>query len=160
MISHLGGNAPIRIFIGDDGILKIDGDFTIGHGVRLFVSKGAILTIGGRESESESGITSDTLIMAKKSIDIGKDFMCAWGVFITDSDWHVIEDEDATSPVIIDDHVWIGNSCSVLKGSSIGKGSIIASHSKLIGKAYAGDSLIGGIPAKALKCPVVWHRDM
>lgn len=158
--SWLGGKTPINIHLHDNALLKIDGDFEIGHGVGIAISENAKLTIGGRDNESGSGITCDTKIMVNKSLSIGKDFICSWNVFITDSDWHFIEGQIPTQEVTISDHVWVGNNCSILKGTHIGNGCMVASHSKLSSKSFEDDSLIGGAPAKVIKRPVRWHRDM
>jgi acetyltransferase-like isoleucine patch superfamily enzyme len=158
--SHIGGVAAVRIILGQDSILKVDGDFVIGHGVRIFLNNNSYLFIGGKKNESDSGITADTLIMVNRKIMIGKDFICAWNVFISDSDWHQIGDQPHQSDVIIGDHVWIANSCSILKGSLIGNNSIVASHSKVINNKYPHDSLLAGIPAKVAKSEITWSRDI
>jgi acetyltransferase-like isoleucine patch superfamily enzyme len=151
---------PINIFVLDEAKLVIDGDFIIGPGVEIIVAKQAKLTIGGCQNESGAGITCDSRIMVKRKVEIGKDFLCAWGVFITDSDWHLINEQITTKDVVIGDHVWIANNCSVLKGSQIGHGCVIASHSKLAGKSYGNNSLIGGVPAEVIRQPVKWQHDL
>lgn len=158
--SHLGGNAPIVINLEEGSIFEIRGDFIIGHGVRIHLSKGAKLVLGGRDIESASGITCDSLIMVNNKIAIGKDFICAWNVYITDCDWHQIEGQDHTLPVEIGNHVWIANNCVILKGTTIGQGCIVASQSKLMSKRYPENTLLAGVPAKVVRDYVVWHRDM
>lgn len=54
------------------------------------------------------------------------------------------------SPVVIKDDVWIGNNAIILKGVTIGEGSIIAAGSLVI-KDMPEYSIIGGVPAKVLK---------
>jgi acetyltransferase-like isoleucine patch superfamily enzyme len=157
---HLYGKSPIVVSMESDSILKIKNDFSIGQGVRIHLSKGSQLTIGGRNTESMSGITSDTLIMVFKRIEIGSDFICAWNVFISDSDWHMINGDSGHEVVKIGNHAWVANSCSILKGSRIGNNCIVASHSKLINKEYPQDSLIAGIPGKIIKNNITWSRDL
>lgn len=157
---HIGGNEPVRIYLGNDAKLQINGDFTIGHGVRISVSKGGELSFGGKKEETDSGITSDTLIMVFNKVKIGYDFICAWNVFISDSDWHQIKGQITTSDIEIGNHVWIANSCSILKGSKIGDGSIVASHSKLGNKEYPSRSIIAGIPGDVVRSSVEWSRDI
>lgn len=150
----------ITLKLGKNSILKINGDFIIGNGVRISLSKEAQLSFGGKLNESGSGITADTYIMVKKKIEIGNDFLCAWGVFITDSDWHQINDQPHQSDVSIGNHVWIANNSSVLKGTTIQDNCIVASNSKLINKAYPPDSMIAGTPAKVVKSDISWCRDI
>lgn len=160
IVSHLGGTTPVRILLAENSILKIDGDFVIGQGVRFALGSNAILSFGGKVHETDSGITSDTLIMVHKRVEIGNDFLCAWGVFITDSDWHQIVGQPQQSDVTIGNHVWIANNSSILKGTIIGDNCVIASHSKVINKTFNSDSLIAGIPAKVVRTNVQWNRDI
>ncbi len=55
-----------------------------------------------------------------------------------------------TSPIIIEDHVWISFNVIILKGIRIGKGSIIAAGS-VITKDVPPFSLMAGNPAKLIK---------
>lgn len=158
--SHCGGLAPVYIHIGKNATLSINGDFIIGQGVRIELFSNSCLTFGGKEKESDSGITSDTLIMAYKKIDIGKDFLCAWNIFISDSDWHSIKGQNHQEDLIIGNHVWVANSCSILKGSKIGNNNIVASHSKVIKGLYPDDCLIAGSPAKVVRDNINWSRDI
>ena len=158
--SFIGGDSSTVISIGENSILQINGDFTIGHGVKISLSKNASLIIGGKDKESGSGITCDTLILVYKRIEIGTDFLCAWNTFITDSDWHQIEDQDHQADVFIGNHVWVANSNSILKGSKIGNNCIVASNSKIANTSFPDDVLIGGAPSKILKSNINWRRDI
>lgn len=55
-----------------------------------------------------------------------------------------------TNPVFIDENVWIGESCCILPGSSIGKGSIIGAMS-VVNNIIPPYSIAVGIPAKVVK---------
>ncbi|QOW10631.1 hypothetical protein Q73A0000_09720 [Kaistella flava (ex Peng et al. 2021)] len=153
-------SSPITISIADGGVLNVYGDFMLGEGVRISVANKAILSFGGKDIESASGITGKSLIMANKKIEIGKDFICAWDVFITDSDWHTINDKSHQKDVIIGDHVWIANNSNILKGSVIGNNCIVSSCSKVGNTTYGNSVMIGGMPAKVLKENVSWKRDI
>jgi acetyltransferase-like isoleucine patch superfamily enzyme len=156
IIPHLGGNSPVVLTLSENSKFHVNGDFNIGQGVRIAVSNHATLVIGGREKDKWCGITSDTLIMVSKKIDIGKDFVCAWNIFISDSDWHSIEGQPHQADVIIGDHVWVANSCSILKGAVISDNSIVASHSKVTNKSFSRDSLLAGTPARVIKTNINW----
>ena len=157
---HLDGEEPIKILLGKNSHLQIDGDFTIGNGVKISLSENAILNIGGQLNESGSGITANTLIMVNKRVDIGKDFLCAWNVFITDSDWHTIKGQNHQKDVIIGDHVWIANNNNILKGTCIGDNCIVASSSKLTNCQFGCNLLIAGIPGRIVKEGISWYRDI
>lgn len=155
-----GGNSPVVISLAEGSSLTIKKDFEIGNGVRIILNSEASLTIGGKQNESASGITADTLILVHKCIEIGSDFVCAWNVFISDSDWHHIEGQHHQADVRIGNHVWIANGSSILKGTTIGSNCIIASHSKVINTIWEDNVLLGGVPAKLLKKNIKWHRDL
>lgn len=157
---NLGGNSPISITMGANSKLVINGDFVLGDGCKIFIGDNAELTIGGRKFEDRSGLTSDVIIMVYRKIEIGKDFLCSWNVFITDCDWHVINNISSNSDVSIGDHVWIGNNCSILKGTIVDDNCIITSYSKLANKNYPANVMIGGIPANILKKNVSWSYSL
>lgn len=54
------------------------------------------------------------------------------------------------APVVIEDDVWIGAYVTILKGVTIGRGSVIAAGA-VVTKSYPPYSIIGGVPAKVLK---------
>lgn len=158
-ISPFFGNNAILIHLKEHSTLQINNDFTIGQGVKIILTAESYLEIGGKEKETDSGITADTFILVKKRIIIGKDFVCSWQVFITDSDWHWIKGTEPDGEVVIGDHVWIANNNNILKGSDIGNNSIIASNSKVINRTFPENSLIGGVPARVLKSNIFWSKD-
>lgn len=156
----LAGYSPIHISCGAKSRLTIHGDFVIGGGVRISLSEGAELDIGGRRSESRAGITERSIILVHKKVTIGDDFICAWNVFITDCDWHHIEGQRCQADTSIGDHVWIAQNSSVLKGSQIGSGSIIAAGAIAHKVMIPANSLAGGIPCRVLAAGRKWSRDM
>lgn len=69
------------------------------------------------------------------------------GKFIMDSH-EKLPDNDV--PVVIEDDVWVGTNVTILKGVTIGRGSIIAAGA-VVTKSCPPYSVIGGVPAKVLK---------
>ena len=158
--SHLGGDERIVIHVGRNSELCIGGDFVIGNGVRIFVADNAKLFVGGKGHESDSGITSLTSIMVQRSVEIGRDFMCAWGVFISDSDWHEMSGVGSQADVVIGDHVWIAHSSSILKGTRLGHDCVVASHTLVSRMSVATNSLIAGVPGRVVRTGIDWQRDI
>jgi acetyltransferase-like isoleucine patch superfamily enzyme len=156
IVPHEGGNTPVFIRMASNSTISINGDFVIGNGVRICLSPNSEIIFGGKDIESECGITADTLIMVFKKISIGNDFVCSWNVFITDSDWHYIDGQDYNSDVVIGNHVWVANNSNILKGTCIGNNCIIASCTKIANKHYNNNLLIGGVPSKILKEDIDW----
>jgi acetyltransferase-like isoleucine patch superfamily enzyme len=157
-----GGGAASSISLDRGAHIEVQGDFELGHGVRISLARNAKLFIGGRLNETSSGITCNTLIMVETLMRIGKDCIIAWDCYLTDSDWHDILHEgrkiERSIPVEIGDHVWVGHGCSILKGAVIGAGSIVASQTMVLRGNYQPRALLAGIPAKIIRSEVEWKR--
>lgn len=151
---------PVVIHCASDSVLSFEGDFTLGSGVRLYLSRASTLTFGGRGEESGSGITENSLIMVRKRVKIGKDFICAWNVFITDCDWHTIRGKSYQEDTVIEDHVWVAPNSCILKGSHIGRGSIVGAGAAVHRLRTGPNSLIAGVPARVVARNQNWTRDL
>ena len=57
---------------------------------------------------------------------------------------------DLDAPVIIEDDCWIGANVTILKGVTIGRGSVIAAGA-VVTKSCEPYSVIGGVPARLIK---------
>lgn len=53
-------------------------------------------------------------------------------------------------PVVIEDDVWIGANSTILKGVTIGEGSVVAAGS-VVTKNVPAYTIVGGVPAKIIK---------
>lgn len=69
------------------------------------------------------------------------------GKFIMDSHEKLPEND---APVTVEDDVWAGCNVTILKGVTIGRGSVIAAGA-VVTKSCPPYSIIGGVPAKVLK---------
>ncbi|WP_316737876.1 hypothetical protein [Pedobacter aquatilis] len=157
----LYGKEQILLSLNENSNIIIENDFTIGNGVRIFVDKNAKLIIKGKQSETASGITANSIIMVRKFIEIGYDCIIAWDTFITDCDWHGIEGKAHIATTIVGDHVWVGVGVKVLKGVIIGSNSVVTTLSVLVGKKFPSQAMISGNPANVLKVGIPnWNREM
>lgn len=111
---------------------------------------------------------SSVCIWAQNSITIGNNVNIGGDCLIMDSDAHPhdfmkrrrdYEDEVGSeqylneipsAPIVIEDDVWIGARCQILKGVHIGKRSIIAAGS-IVTKDVPADCVAAGVPARVLK---------
>lgn len=98
-----------------------------------------------------------TVIAEHSFISIGKRVLVGTGVEIFDSDFHGLDVKDRglsnaewAKPVVIEDEVFLGSNVRVLKGVTIGKGSVIANSSVVV-KSIPPGVLAGGNPAKVIR---------
>lgn len=72
--------------------------------------------------------------------------MCESGFYSDMWKWEHSEHK----PIVIEDNVWIGEYSTILKGVTIGKGAIVASHS-VVTKDVEPYTIVAGNPAKIVK---------
>ncbi len=104
-----------------------------------------------------SYISYNSIIGVNEYIEIGKNVMIAQNVSIRDTDHNfnrldipMIEQGISTSPIIIEDDVWIGYGAIITKGVKIGKGAIVAAGA-VVTKDVPNFAIVGGVPAKVIK---------
>lgn len=98
-------------------------------------------------------------IAAMESIKIGNNVLIASQVFITDHDHGGISKAElmvapkdrslVTSPVVIEDNVWIGEKVVILKGVHIGEGAVIGAGA-IVTHDIPPYSVAVGIPARVI----------
>ena len=54
------------------------------------------------------------------------------------------------SPVRLEGDIWIGEKSTILRGVTVGSGTVIASHA-LVNRDVPRNSIVGGVPARVLK---------
>lgn len=94
-------------------------------------------------------------IAANKLVRIGANCNIGTYVIIMDNDFHRLEPERRnerpdSAPIILEDNVWLGARVIVLKGVTIGEGSVIGAGS-VVTKDIPPRSLAVGMPAKVIK---------
>lgn len=126
----------------------------VGYGSYIHVGNNATLRIGN------SFINREVKIVCNKEITIGDGCVIAMGTVIRDNDGgnHQIltEGYQNQKPVMIGDHVWIGENSMILKGVTIGEGAVVAASS-LVTKNVPPHCLVAGSPAKVLRENVNWE---
>jgi len=115
------------------------------EGVRLEVGADAVLRIG-----EGTYLNRNTVVVAERSVEIGRMCRIAWDVVIMDSDLHPMPGRALENrPVVIGDDVWIGCRCIILKGVTIGAGAVIAAGS-VVTKDVPPGAIAAGVPARIL----------
>ena len=94
---------------------------------------------------------SGTVIGAAKKITLGKNVRCGANTLITDTDWHTDDHRTGKDTlVIINDGVWLGVNVVVLKGVTIGEGTLVAANS-VVSKSLPSGVIAAGCPVKIIK---------
>lgn len=144
-----------RITIGDNFYLSS------GNGVNpiasnlqadVYVEPGAALTIGNNVG------MSSTRLWIHESARIGNNVKIGGCVLITDTDAHPMDymarrssnKGTKSAPVVIEDDVWIGAHCIILKGVTIGARSVIGAGS-VVTKSIPADCVAAGNPCRVIK---------
>jgi hypothetical protein len=112
----------------------------------------AIICIG-----DDCGFTGTTLVAAER-IEIGSRVAVGANVTITDTDFHPLDPIERQrdflagkhAPVIIEDDVFIGMHSLILKGVTIGRGSIVGAGSVVTGDVASG-IIVAGNPAQFIR---------
>ncbi|WP_199748415.1 acyltransferase [Pedobacter sp. KBW01] len=116
---------------------------TIQVGDDVFIGPGATL------SASESGIVFGNKIMLGPNVTMmgGDHNVMEIGRYMYD----VVEKKPENDiRIVVEDDVWIGSGATVLKGVTLGEGSIVAAGA-VVNKDVPPYAIVGGIPAKVLK---------
>jgi acetyltransferase-like isoleucine patch superfamily enzyme len=154
--------------------IETEGFVFIGPNVELYARRGYGRLIIGKWSVFGHGNSirchEGTLRIGAKSVfgavntincyldvEIGDDCIFADWIYVCDFD-HRFEDMSmpirkqgiVKSPVKIGNDCWIGEKSTVLRGVTIGDGSIVASHA-LVNRDVPERSIVGGVPARVLK---------
>ena len=114
-----------------------------------------------KEDTQISGKT-ELATMEGTKIVVGRDCLFSANITLRAGDSHSVIDAETglrlnkSKDIIIGDHVWIGNTVIVTKGSVIGDHSVLATGSVVVGKSYPNNVALGGNPAKVLKEGVSW----
>lgn len=106
---------------------------------------------------------SGSVIIADKKVTFGEDLMLGRNVIVYDSDFHQLRDENglpvnAAKEVKIEDHVWLTSNIVVLKGTTIGRDSLIMSGT-VVTKSVPEHSVVAGEAAgKVTEGNANWNR--
>ena len=167
--SVLGNNTIFKncakcINSGDKSNISIGNHAFIG--AEMFALHGGKISIGNNVY-----IGSFTSLQSKEQISIGDNVIIANNVVIVDNNNHptspaerlkmsqcedYINDElwswkyAESKPIVIEENVWIGRDSRILKGVTIGRGSIVALGS-IVTHSVPPYSVVAGNPAKVVK---------
>lgn len=152
---HLGINVKISSTAKIE--TRYGGKIKIGNGTEILDGV-LILTYGGNiEIGDNCSINPYTIIYGHGGTSIGNDNLIAGHCMIVPNN-HIIENinipirlqGNTQKGVTIDNNVWIGHGCSILDGSNIANGVVVAAGSVVKGNIEE-NTVIAGVPAKILR---------
>jgi acetyltransferase-like isoleucine patch superfamily enzyme len=163
--------------------VRIEGFAFVGKGVELYARPGYGRLILGRWVHLGDGTAlrahegtlrvgdkcvfgRDTTVNCYLDVEIGASTLVADSVYICDFD-HVTTDPEVPikdqgivkSPVRIGPDCWIGTKASVLRGSTLGRGCVLAAHTVVRGPVPA-YSVVAGVPGRVVKSRHSGSHDM
>lgn len=143
--------------------IKIGKESKVFSSLELFNNNGKI------EIGEYSYLGPDTRVSCSKSVTIGNRVLISHNVNIYDNNSHPLNSKERhedflfifkngyqqdidlkAKPIIIEDDVWIGFNCIILKGVTIGRGAIIGAGT-LITKNVPPFAIVIGNPAKIIR---------
>ena len=135
------------------------GEMNIGDQVRISSTIAKTEIVAEKNGLLEIGdgtfINYGCSISANKHVRIGKDCHIGTYSIIMDNDFHHVDPErrrerPESDPITLEDNVWIGTRVIVLKGVTIGEGSVIGSGA-VVTKDIPPRSLAAGVPARVVR---------
>lgn len=136
---------------GKDAEFVIGGFTWIGEGCAFRAHEGTLrigrkCTFGGKNT-----------INCYNHVEIGEEALWADNIYVVDFDhWYIDPNMTIRSQgirkehVIIKRNVWIAEKATVLRGVTVGEGSVIGAHSLVI-RDVPDYAVVGGVPARILK---------
>jgi acetyltransferase-like isoleucine patch superfamily enzyme len=152
-------NGEGRVDLGSSVILGYPLAPRLGNGSLVIQARTreSVISIG-----AGTEISNSVTLIALNEIAVGSACLISDLVSIFDSDFHDLSpdarldsalrmtSDGTTGSVMIGDNVWLGSRCLVLRGSVVGRDSVIGAGSVVHGEIPAG-VLAAGVPARVIK---------
>ena len=133
-------------------------------GCKLYYGSTVELLHDARLDSQYFTLNTGSTIVAAKRIQMGYDVMIGRNVIIYDSDHHTLrntagEITNKDAAVEIGDHVWLATNSTVLKGSKIGNGCMVAADIVVRGEINPGTMVRTVYEIKERENYGVWSRE-
>lgn len=144
------------ILISNNGTIIFQGFAKIHMGVKLNIRGGEVI-FGNRTT-----IGNCTKIVCMKKIQTGENTRISWNCQLYDTDFHFLYNAESkkyynrVKPIIIGNNVFVGNGCTMAKGTTLPDGCVISCCTKISGdfSTFGNNLLIKGDTGKVVKTGV------
>jgi len=145
---HINGMSHLGVSLGRNA--------TVGRQASILGS-GTMATLGmGVTVGERSAIGAGNVVWGQGGVTIGDNVLMGPYVVVVSANHGfrdlavpIREQAETYGPVIIEDDCWIGTGATLLAGSHVGRGSVVAAGSVVRG-AFPPNSILGGVPARIL----------
>lgn len=169
-------DAPLRknFFFGEcgsAGLQEVKGGIYLDDGAKIYLNAMCILGQGtvlrcDKNATIEFGknfyCNKNCYLRSSERIKFGDDCSLGWNVQLNADDGHVVKYNGKMSQqkghITIGNHVWLTSNTIVTKEVTIADGCIVAQGAIVTKSITDSQSLVAGIPAKAIKNNVEWKK--
>ena len=142
------------LLLEDNAVLRLKGRASIMSGADIQLFKNSEVEIG-----EGTAINSGFQLVCAERIVLGNDVHIGRDVWIRDNNGeHYIIQPGYTwkAPVVIGDHCWLGSNVSVMKGVTIGEGTVVSANS-VVTHSLPAHCIAAGNPAEVVSTDIVWR---
>jgi acetyltransferase-like isoleucine patch superfamily enzyme len=133
------------------------GRMTFGERVRLVSDVAKLELVSLEDGHLDIGnnvfINYGSSLVAAALVRVGDDCLIGTHVIVMDTDFHRVEDkawDTSGKPIVLEDRVWLGNRCIVLKGVTIGHDAVVAAGA-VVTKDVLPRTVVAGNPARVVR---------
>jgi acetyltransferase-like isoleucine patch superfamily enzyme len=139
----------------DNSLLCIKGNVKLLPLVSMLIKNSTLMISNG------TVINGPSSIIATAGITIGAQCLIGMNSVIMDCDMHKHAQngempEDIAKKIVINDHCWVGHDVTILKGVTLGEGSIVGARS-VVTRDVEPHTMVAGVPARKIKDKVIWE---
>lgn len=153
-----------------DSVIKFKGNSSIAflssnthrYNMRATVYNNSALFMGEDNYINTGGEPFQLILSEQKHFVMGSYCNLSFNIWVRNADAHLIystetkERLNPTKSIYVGDHVWLGQSVILLKGTQIGSGSIVGAGAVVSGKKIPSNTSWAGNPARQIKDKIFW----
>lgn len=119
----------------------------------------------GRDNYINPTKNLNLILSEEHNVFIGSNCLFSFDIWFRNADPHLVYSTETnmrinpTKSIYVGDHVWVGQSVIVLKGSKIHSGSIIGAMSLIAGKEILSNESWGGNPIQRIASNITWSKE-